>query len=75
MRSEARSEISETVGGIAAKLCGPSDCANLRAAANAEIRWGKDLFEAEDLLHTGAHKINNCLGQALLVERMGKAPG
>src|SRR6266700_3471081 len=26
----------------------------------------------EDLLHTGAHKINNCLGQALLAERMGK---
>ena len=29
-------------------------------------------FKREDLLHTGAHKINNCLGQALLVERMGK---
>ena len=26
----------------------------------------------EDLLHTGAHKINNCLGQALLAKRMGK---
>ena len=26
----------------------------------------------EDLLHTGAHKINNCLGQALLTRRMGK---
>src|SRR5712691_8364872 len=26
----------------------------------------------EELLQTGAHKINNCLGQALLVERMGK---
>ena len=26
----------------------------------------------EDLLHTGAHKINNCLGQALLAVRMGK---
>src|SRR5437762_7580401 len=29
-------------------------------------------LKREDLLHTGAHKINNCLGQALLVERMGK---
>src|ERR1700730_13011051 len=27
-------------------------------------------LKREDLLHTGAHKINNCLGQALLVERM-----
>src|ERR1700687_4139462 len=29
-------------------------------------------LKREDLLHTGAHKINNCLGQALLVRRMGK---
>jgi tryptophan synthase beta chain len=29
-------------------------------------------FKREDLLHTGAHKINNCLGQVLLARRMGK---
>src|SRR5713226_6525383 len=29
-------------------------------------------LKREDLLHTGAHKINNCLGQGLLAERMGK---
>ncbi len=29
-------------------------------------------LKREDLLHTGAHKINNCLGQALLAARMGK---
>jgi tryptophan synthase beta chain len=29
-------------------------------------------LKREDLLHTGAHKINNCLGQGLLVARMGK---
>ena len=29
-------------------------------------------LKREDLLHTGAHKINNCLGQALLAQRMGK---
>jgi tryptophan synthase beta chain len=29
-------------------------------------------FKREDLLHTGAHKINNCLGQILLARRMGK---
>jgi tryptophan synthase beta chain len=29
-------------------------------------------LKREDLLHTGAHKINNCLGQALLAVRMGK---
>jgi len=29
-------------------------------------------FKREDLAHTGAHKINNCLGQGLLAKRMGK---
>jgi tryptophan synthase beta chain len=30
-------------------------------------------LKREDLLHTGAHKINNCLGQGLLAQRMGKS--
>jgi len=30
-------------------------------------------LKREDLLHTGAHKINNALGQALLAQRMGKS--
>jgi tryptophan synthase beta chain len=29
-------------------------------------------IKREDLLHTGAHKINNCIGQGLLAQRMGK---
>jgi tryptophan synthase beta chain len=29
-------------------------------------------LKREDLLHTGAHKINNCLGQVLLARKMGK---
>jgi tryptophan synthase beta chain len=33
---------------------------------------GKIFLKREDLLHTGAHKINNCLGQGLLAVRMGK---
>ncbi len=34
---------------------------------------GAELWlKREDLLHTGAHKINNCLGQILLARRMGK---
>lgn len=41
-------------------------------------RWSEQLggaqiwFKREDLNHTGAHKINNSLGQALLAKRMGK---
>jgi tryptophan synthase beta chain len=37
-----------------------------------QLGGAKIYLKREDLLHTGAHKINNCLGQALLVERMGK---
>ena len=33
---------------------------------------GKVYLKREDLLHTGAHKINNAIGQALLAKRMGK---
>jgi len=34
---------------------------------------GKVYLKREDLAHTGAHKINNALGQALLAKRMGKS--
>ncbi|HXZ26696.1 MAG TPA: tryptophan synthase subunit beta, partial [Terriglobales bacterium] len=37
-----------------------------------ELGGPKIYLKREDLLHTGAHKINNCLGQALLTRRMGK---
>jgi tryptophan synthase beta chain len=37
-----------------------------------ELGGAKLYFKREDLLHTGAHKINNALGQALLAKRMGK---
>jgi tryptophan synthase beta chain len=40
-----------------------------------EAAGGKDIrvfLKREDLAHTGAHKINNALGQALLAKRMGK---
>ena len=37
-----------------------------------KLGGAKIYLKREDLLHTGAHKINNCLGQALLVQRMGK---
>ena len=39
---------------------------------SASLGGAKIYLKREDLLHTGAHKINNCLGQALLARRMGK---
>ena len=43
-------------------------------AENLTRHYGKAkiYLKREDLLHTGAHKINNALGQALLARRMGK---
>ena len=37
-----------------------------------KLGGAKIYFKREDLLHTGAHKINNAIGQALLAKRMGK---
>jgi tryptophan synthase beta chain len=43
------------------------------ARLSAEVGRGSRIYlKREDLCHTGAHKINNCLGQALLARRMGK---
>src|SRR6202050_3687694 len=43
------------------------------AARLTEHLGGARIYlKREDLLHTGAHKINNCLGQGLLAVRMGK---
>jgi len=42
------------------------------ARLTRELGGAKIYFKREDLLHTGAHKINNALGQILLAQRMGK---
>jgi tryptophan synthase beta chain len=44
-------------------------CNNL----TAKLGGAKIYLKREDLCHTGAHKVNNTLGQALLAERMGKS--
>jgi tryptophan synthase beta chain len=44
----------------------------LTAATGLSERWGAEVYlKREDLAHTGAHKINNALGQALLAREMG----
>ncbi|MFC6087893.1 tryptophan synthase subunit beta [Saccharothrix lopnurensis] len=44
-----------------------TECARLSGALGVRV-----LLKREDLAHTGSHKINNVLGQALLARRMGK---
>ena len=44
----------------------------LTHAATLSRRWGAEVYlKREDLAHTGAHKINNAIGQALLAKRLG----
>jgi tryptophan synthase beta chain len=71
--SEARSDpaFRERLDRLLARFGGrPTplyEAERLSEAARARI-----FLKREDLLHTGAHKFNNALGQALLAERMGK---
>ena len=44
----------------------------LASRLSEQCGGAKIYLKREDLLHTGAHKINNCLGQGLLARRMGK---
>lgn len=42
-------------------------------AKHLSAKYGTDIYlKREDLNHTGAHKINHCLGEALLAKKMGK---
>jgi len=44
----------------------------LTYAPSLSSRWGAEIYlKREDLAHTGAHKINNAIGQALLAKRLG----
>ncbi|MGI9628559.1 MAG: tryptophan synthase subunit beta [Longimicrobiales bacterium] len=46
----------------------------LTSASGLGREWGCDVWlKREDLTHTGAHKINNAIGQALLAKRLGAA--
>jgi tryptophan synthase beta chain len=52
--------------------CGRPTPLSSAARLTKQLGGAKIYLKREDLLHTGAHKINNCIGQALLAQRMGK---
>ena len=58
------SDLLESYGGRPSKLY---ECGRLSTQLGCRL-----LLKREDLNHTGSHKINNVLGQALLARRMGK---
>jgi tryptophan synthase beta chain len=50
----------------------PPDAPDLAGNLSAYLGGARIYLKREDLAHSGAHKINNALGQALLAQRMGK---
>ena len=58
--------------GLLADYVGRPSPLFLARGITEELGGAQIYLKREDLNHTGAHKINNCLGQALLARRMGK---
>src|SRR5213596_809347 len=54
------------------EFCGRPTSLYYAERLTRELGGAKIYLKREDLLHTGAHKINNCIGQILLARRMGK---
>ena len=63
-----RAELDDLLRHYAGRPSPLTECKNLGARLGVRL-----LLKREDLNHTGSHKINNVLGQALLARRMGKA--
>jgi tryptophan synthase beta chain len=62
-----RSEYASLLGSYAGRPTPVTECQRLSDRLGVRV-----LLKREDLTHTGSHKINNVLGQALLTRRMGK---
>ncbi|MGA3215430.1 MAG: tryptophan synthase subunit beta [Acidimicrobiales bacterium] len=62
-----RSRLNDLLGRFGGRPTPVSECSRLGDRLGIRL-----LLKREDLAHTGSHKINNVLGQALLAERMGK---
>src|SRR4026208_2127796 len=54
------------------EFCGRPTPLYLAERLTRDLGGAKIYLKREDLLHTGAHKINNAIGQILLAKRMGK---
>jgi tryptophan synthase beta chain len=61
------------LAGLLAEFCGRPTQLTLAERLTEHLGGAKIYLKREDLLHTGAHKINNAIGQILLARRMGKS--
>src|SRR3989441_4867917 len=69
-KSDAR--FQSELDGLLRNFAGRPTPLQFAARLTAQLGGPRIYLKREDLLHTGAHKINNCLGQGLLAVRMGK---
>jgi tryptophan synthase beta chain len=60
------------LGGYLREYCGRPTPLTFAERLSAALGGPRIYLKREDLLHTGAHKINNTLGQVLLARKMGK---
>ncbi len=72
-RISAQPEFRSELEGLLASYAGRPTPLSFAARATEALGGAKILLKREDLAHTGAHKINNVLGQCLLARYMGKS--
>src|SRR5210317_929422 len=70
--AKADPEFRAELDGLLSEFCGRETPLYFAERWTEKLGGAKIYLKREDLLHTGAHKINNALGQALLAKRMGK---
>jgi len=71
-RSQRDPEFQKELQYYLREFCGRPTPLYFAERLTRELGGAKIYLKREDLLHTGAHKINNCIGQILLAKRMGK---
>ncbi|MBN2505117.1 MAG: tryptophan synthase subunit beta [Verrucomicrobia bacterium] len=72
-RAQLDPEFQEELDYYLREFCGRPTPLYFAERLTRELGGARIYLKREDLLHTGAHKINNCLGQGLLARRMGKS--
>ncbi|MEO0416552.1 MAG: tryptophan synthase subunit beta, partial [Verrucomicrobiota bacterium] len=70
--AKADPEFQAELKNLLSEFCGRETPLYLAERWTEKIGGAKIYLKREDLLHTGAHKINNALGQILLAKRLGK---
>ncbi|MBO1902878.1 tryptophan synthase subunit beta [Leucobacter weissii] len=71
-RASQDTEFQDQLQSLLAKYVGRPSLLYFAENLTAHLGGARVYLKREDLNHTGAHKINHCLGEALLAKRMGK---